>query len=73
MYKTGAAVKSNYYNPLLDIWEPFIETVAFQIESIYCPDSNPMQQGILIIEKGTILNINLSEVMISHFLALNKG
>lgn len=72
-YQTGASMRANFYNPILDTWEPFIENFAFQLESIYSPDNNPETQGILIIEKSTILNINISEIMVSHFLALAKG
>lgn len=73
MYKAGCMVKCNFYNPMLDIWEPFLEPVAIQLESMFSLDNNPETQGIIIIEKSTPLNINFSEIMLSHFLALAKG
>lgn len=73
IFKSGFLIKSNFYNPLLDTWEPFIEPVGIHIEILNCPENNPQTRGLLIVEKSTILNINFSEVMIRHYLALAKG
>lgn len=73
MYKSSFMLKSNFYNPLLDVWEPFIESVGLHFELVTCLESNPQTRGLLIVEKSTILNINLSEVMLKHFLALSNS
>ncbi|CAG9335795.1 VPS13_4 [Blepharisma stoltei] len=61
-------IKSDYYNPRIDIWEPFIEPIMIRVEYKHNPNLLPQKQAVFLVDDSNPFNINLTEVMISHFL-----
>lgn len=41
------SLKSSYYNPIVDQWEPFLELYKFQVFWILCAESSPKQEIII--------------------------
>ena len=59
-------MRINYYNPQIDIWEPFVELFTLNIDLSDSVLANPQKQMILILDEKMPLNINLTESMIKH-------
>ncbi|OMJ85768.1 hypothetical protein SteCoe_12834 [Stentor coeruleus] len=57
---------SNYYNPIADVWEPFIENFLLEIEILSNKASNIKSQYVLSVA-SEYLNVNFSEVMVKNF------
>ncbi|CAG9311707.1 VPS13_6 [Blepharisma stoltei] len=63
---TWIGLRSNFYNPLLDTWEPFVELFYISLEVVDCPENNPRQQVSITIDSEKPLDINISEIMVKH-------
>ena len=60
------SMRANYYNPQIDVWEPFIELFTVNIDANASPTANPQKQNIVILDEKMPLNVNLTEAMINH-------
>lgn len=60
------SMRINYYNPQIDIWEPFIELFTVNVDANNSPLANPQKQNIIILDEKMPLNVNLTEAMINH-------
>lgn len=63
--KGSFEIWSSYYNPIADVWEPFIEPFQFEIERIDSKVLNIKSQYIFSV-LSEVLNVNCSEVMIKN-------
>ncbi|CAG9335375.1 VPS13_3 [Blepharisma stoltei] len=63
---TSLTLRSNYYNPLIDTWEPLIELFTTTFEMVSWPNGNPKTQIIIMVDRQMPLNINITEIMIKH-------
>lgn len=68
--KAELDIRSSYYNPFIDAWEPFIEMFLLSIETFESPLLNPRKQVVLLLNPKLPLNINLTEIMMKHTLRI---
>lgn len=59
----------NYYNPVGDCWEPFVECSDMIYATITSPGESPETQTLLSLSEEYPLNINITETMLIY---LNK-
>lgn len=64
--QTSLSPRINYYNPEIDVWEPFVELSTINIDINNSPLANPQNQRIVILDENMPLNLNLTEAMIMH-------
>jgi vacuolar protein sorting-associated protein 13A/C len=64
--RTQFTLKVNFYNPLADSWEPFLEKGAFLVELLNSEVSEPRTQLLLGISPGTSIDLVLSEMLVKH-------
>lgn len=63
---TVITFRSNYYNPLIDTWEPLLELFTSTIEIVNWPSGNPKQQTIVLVDSKMPVNFNITEIFIKH-------
>ncbi|CAG9335335.1 VPS13_2 [Blepharisma stoltei] len=68
--KAELDIRSSYYNPFIDMWEPFIEMFILNVEVFDSPNLNPQKQVMLLFNPSLPFNINLTEIMIKHTLKI---
>lgn len=66
-------IRANYYNPQIDVWEPFIEFFTFNIDVYNNANTNPENQIIGILDEKLPFNINFTEAMITHFQVVSEN
>ena len=64
--KGTIALRSSYYNPISDVWEPFVEPFNLECEIVSSPSSSIKTQYVFAVS-SEVLNINCSEVMVKSF------
>lgn len=56
----------SYYNPISDVWEPFIEPFNLECEIISSLSNNIKTQYVFSVT-SEVLNVNCSEIMVKNF------
>ena len=70
-FKGTFTLRSSYYNPIADVWEPFIEGFNLESEIVSSKNANIKTQYVFSVS-NEVLNINLSEVMIQNLQGILK-
>lgn len=64
-FQGALQVSSSYYNPVADVWEPFVEPFFIETELVSSKNESIQSQYIFSIP-SEVLNINFSEVMVKN-------
>lgn len=64
-FNCALQVSSSYYNPVADVWEPFIEPFFIEFEQVSSKNESIQSQYIFSVPSD-VLNINFSEVMVKN-------
>lgn len=64
-FRGGLQASSSYYNPVSNIWEPFIEPFFIETEIVSSKNESIQNQYIFSVPSD-IINLNCSEVMVNN-------
>ena len=70
---TMISLKSNFYNPIFDVWEPLVELFNTRIDVVDSPENTPKQQVIVLVEEEMPFNISISEIMVNHMFLVSES